>query len=404
MSMDFGQALRDITAGAADATRPVDVDRARSKVRRRRTQAVVFRSAGGLAALGAVVTAVALVGGHAPADVSPVAPVVTATPAPTGSSTSDGTLCGTVYALDETDAPDIEVQGAVVVGTLDPETAGFEWGNNVGSTLLVNVVTTSDVPGGEFDGGDRSGVTTMLVGPDGTVAFWTDPANQLQVEATDGSGGISPDGLFDAVDCRTGRPLTGTYRAYATTTTDGTDGGETLELAPVSFEPGSGQMAGQWPDLVPACGRPAPADLLAGDVDADFDVTLDPGIDLDDVERGLHVDVTVTATGPGRLTGLVPQTLHAMLVDRDGMVVSRLYDPTREEFDSGATFDVGQGESFSAEVYQWFASCPDADRYGNVRGGTYDLYVYAVILASAGPDLSPAPRVAIGGPFPITLP
>ena len=394
MSMDLGRALRDITAGAAVATRPVDVDRARSRVRRRRTQGVALRSVGGLAVVGAVVTAVALVGGRIPADVSPVAPVV--------SSTSDGTLCGTAFAMDETDAPDIEVVGAVVAGTLDPESGAFEWGTP-GPTLYVDVAVTTDVPRGEFDGGDRSEVRVVLVGPDGTVAFWNDPARQLRGEATDGSGGTWLDGLYDAVDCRTGRPLTGTYRAFATTATDGTDVGETLELAPVSFELGAGQLAGQWPDLVPACGRPAPADLLSGVVDADFDVTLDPDVDLEDVQRGLHVDVTVTATGPDRLTGRVPQTLRAMLVDRDGMVVSRLYDPTRTEYDSGATFDVGPGESFSAEVYQWFASCPDADRYGNVRGGTYDLYVYTVILASAGPDLSPAPRVAVGGPFPITL-
>jgi hypothetical protein len=306
------------------------------------------------------------------------------------------------------DSPDIEIMGGVFVGTLDPdpETGGFEFGGGTapGSTLYVDVGTTSDVPEGPWDDLHRSSVTTMLVAPDGTVAFWTDPEKQLQGEATDGSWATWQDGLYDAVDCRTGRSLTGTYRAYATTTTDGTDGGETLELAPVSFELGSGQAwAGQWPDRVPACGRPAPADLLAGEVDADFDVTLGPGVDLNEVRRGIHVDATVTATGTDQLTGRVPQALHALLVDRDGMVVSRLYDPSRFEFDSGATFDVGQGESFPAEVYQWFSSCLGPDRYESIRAGTYDLYVYTVILAATCPDCGPGPKVAVGGPFPITL-
>lgn len=394
---DFAEQLRARVDAAAPHI-PVDTSVVIPGARRRRTFTRAAVVAGSLAVV---------FGGWAGVSALPtlsegVAPASEQTPTPTTSSRSGGTPCGTAFALEETDSPDIEVQGAVVAGTLDPETAAFEWGTP-GPTLYVNVGTTSEVPEGPSDGLDRSGVTTMLVGPDGTVAFWTDPERQLQVEATDGSEAMAVDGLYDAVDCRTGRPLTGTYRAYATTTTDGTGGGETLELAPVSFELGSGQMAGQWPDRVPACGRPAPADLLAGEVDADFDVTLDPGVDLEDVRRGLHVDVTVTATGTDRLTGRVPQALHALLVDRDGMVVSRLYDPTREEFDSGATFDVSQGESFSAEVYQWFSSCPDPDRYENVRAGTYDLYVYTVILASTGPDRSPGPRVAVGGPFPITL-
>lgn len=152
---------------------------------------------------------------------------------------------------------------------------------------------------------------------------------------------------------------------------------------------------------MPECGRPAPADLLAGDLNSDFDVTLDPNADFDNVHRGIHLDATVTATHPGQLTGRVPQAIHALLVDRDGEVVSRLYDPTRAEFDSADTFNVSQGESFPAEVYQWFATCPD--RFENVGAGSYDLYVYTVILASAGPDQSPAPRIAVGGPFPIRL-
>ncbi|GEP68935.1 hypothetical protein CSO01_16500 [Cellulomonas soli] len=398
--MDLGKELRDLAADAAAAARPVDVDRTRSRMHRRRTQVVVARSVGSLVAVGALVTGVVLMDRRAPAEVPPVAPV--ASPTPTTSFTSGGELCGTPYALHETDARGVEVRGAVVVGTLQRETAAFETGTGSRDTLSVDVGTTADVPTGPSDGLDPSGVTTVLVDPDGTVAFWNDPARLLQVTATDGSGGIAPDGLYDAVDCRTGSPLTGTYRTYATTTTDGTDG-ETVELAPVSFELGGGTLAGQWPDRVPACGRPAPADLLAGRSDADLDVTLDPSVDLDELQGGVHADATLTATGTGRLMGRVPQTLHALLVDADGTVVSQLYDPTREEFDSGATFDVGPGESFPGEVYQWFASCTAAAGYGDVRPGTYDLYVYAVMLASAGPDLSPAPTLAVGGPFAVTI-
>ncbi|MGN8244518.1 hypothetical protein ACTHAM_001422 [Cellulomonas soli] len=400
MSRDFGQELRDLAAQAATAAHPVDVDRTRARLHRRRTQTLVTRSVGGLAAVGALVTGAVLLGARTTTDQLPVAPVTT--PAPTSTSTPGATLCGTTFALPERDALDTEIQGAVVVGTLHADTASFETGTGVRDTLLVDVGTTADVPTGPSDGLDPSGVTTMLVAPDGTVAFWTDPARQLQVTATDGSGGLAPDGLYAAVDCRTGSPLTGTYRAYATTATDGTDG-ETVELAPVSLEPGSGTLAGQWPDRVPACGKPAPADLLTGRTDADLDVTLDPSVDLGEVPGGLHVGATLTATGTGRLIGRVPQALHALLVDSDGIVVSQLYDPTRQEYDSGTTFDVGPGESFRGEIYQWFASCTTASGGGEVPAGTYDLYVYTVMLASAGPDLSPGPALAVGGPFTVTL-
>ncbi|MDC7120860.1 hypothetical protein OMK64_04870 [Cellulomonas fimi] len=397
MSTDFGRVLREIEADARGAARGVDVDLTRSRVRRRRTQAVASRAVGGAAAVGAVVVAIALAGGRAPTPHGPVHPAGT----PSTTATVTASPCGADVALDEVDDPDVEIRGQVVVGTLQPDLS-FE-DDSAGSALHVDVSVTPDVPAGPFDGGDRSDVTTMLVAPDGRVAFWSDPARQISRTATDGSGAVSPDGVYDAVDCGTGQPLTGTYRAYATTATNGSSGGETTELAPVVLGPGDQRWAGQWPDLVPTCGRPAPADLLDGTVDADLTVALDPGADLDDVRRGLHTGVTVTAAGPGRLTGRVPQALHAVLVDRDGTVVSRVYDPTRQEYDSGATFDVEPGESFRAEVSQWFATCPDADRYQDVAPGSYDLYVYSVLLAAGAPDRSPSPRIAVGGPFPVTL-
>lgn len=397
---EFAEQLR---ARAHAAAPPIEVDTSAviPGARRRRTSARAAVVAGSLAvAIGAWSGASAL-----PSFSGAVAPASEQRPMP--SPNAGGNPCGTAFALDETNSSDVELRGAVRVGRFDPN-IGFEEGQPgiTGDTLYVDVTAGPEVPDGPSGDVDLSGVMTMLVGPDGTVAFWTDTEKMLRDQATDGSGAMAPDGLYDAVDCRTGRPLAGTFRAYATTTTDDADGGEMLQLAPVSFEPGSGQMAGQWPDRVPLCGRPAPADLLAGHVGADFDVTLDPGVDLDNVRGGLHVDVTVTATGPGLLTGRVPQAVHALLVDRDGMVASQLYDPTRGEYDSGATFEVSQGESFPAEVYQWFASCPDPSINANppsVRAGTYDLYIYDVILASTGPDRSPAPRVAMGGPYPITL-
>ncbi len=400
MTEDLGKALRDLTAQAAVAARPVDVDRTRSRLRRRRARGVVVRSTGALVAVGAVVAAVVLVGGRWVHDGS-VTPVQPATP--TSDSARLGTdPCGVAFAPAGTDDPDVEVQGAVLVGVLAPD-GGFET-SGAGDTLLVEVGAGPDVPTGPLDTVDRSGVTTVLVGPDGTVAFWTDPDRQEPMGWVDGVSAV-PDGVYPAVDCRTGDPLTGTYRAYATTTASGHD--ETVELAPVALELGGGQLAGYWPSLVPVCGRPAPAELLAGEVDADLDVALDPGADLTDVPGGIHLDVTLTATGTNasRLVGRLPQGLHAVLVDSDGTVVSQVYDPTRQDYDSGTSFDVGAGGSFSGEVYQWFASCPDAgtSTYGDVAGGEYDLYVYSVVLASTDPSTSPAPRIVVGGPYPVTL-
>jgi hypothetical protein len=300
------------------------------------------------------------------------------------------------------DEPGVAIRGAVVVGAVDPESGGFT-GTGLGDTLWVDVAAAAEVPAGPSDGGDRAAVTTTLVDAAGTVAFWTDPGRELRGEATDGSGATLPDGLWAGTDCRTGEPLAGTYRAFATTGDPVAGGGETVELAPVTFGAGSGDLAGAWPDLVPTCGEPVPAGLVTGDADAELGLALDPGADLGGLRGGLRAGVTVTNTGDGRLTGRVPQAVHALLVDADGTVVSRVYDPTRGEYASGATFDVAPGGSFPAEVDQWFASCPDADRYGDVVAGEYDLYLYAVLLGAEDPADSPAPRIAVGGPYRVTL-
>ena len=66
MSMDFRHALDEIAAQAQGAVGAVDVDGLRARVRRRRTQGVVVRSVGGLAAVGVLAASVALLGGGEP--------------------------------------------------------------------------------------------------------------------------------------------------------------------------------------------------------------------------------------------------------------------------------------------------------------------------------------------------
>lgn len=393
MNMDFGKALRDLTTEAERVTHPVDVKRTQTRVHRRRVRSVALRCVGGVAVVGAVGAGVGLLGGGPSEDHRPAAP---STPSPVVPT------CGAEFSFRETDDVDVAVHGTVMVGTIDEHNGAFQ-GSSTGDALYVDVFLEPDGPAGPLDSPDRSSATTVLVDPGGTVAFRTDPSRQLQFEATDGSGAVAADGLYDAADCRTGEPLEGTYRAFAVVTDPTTGSAEVVQLAPVSFELGASQQAGQWPDLVPTCGRPAPVDLTDGRFAADFDVTLQPDTSLDDVRGGLRARATVTAAREGRLVGIVPQTLHAVLVDQEGTVVSQVYDPTRQEYDSGATFDVGEGDSFSAEVYQWFASCPDSGTYEDVASGSYDMYVYSIILASNGPGTSPSPKIAVGGPYAVTL-
>jgi hypothetical protein len=296
------------------------------------------------------------------------------------------------------DDPVLEVQGGVTIGTVDLVTAGFI-PDPAGATLLIGVMTTTDVPG--FAAGDGiSELTTVLVGADGTVAFWDDPLRvRPQVEATDGSNFSTSSWLYDAVDCRTGRPLTGTYRVFATDA----GGPELVELAPLTFGPDGTRPPTVIDDPLMTCGEPAPDELTAGPDAADFSVTLDPGVDLEDVnDAGLHAPVTVTATGTSRLTGRVPQSLRAVLVDDQGIVVTMGEVGGFGRFDSGATFDTGVSESFSAEVFQWFSTCLFSGNSGYVAPGTYDLYVDDRVMADDGSG-TPTPRTIVGGPFRITL-
>lgn len=407
MSMDFGRALDEITVAAQGAVRPVQVDGIRARVRRRRTQGVALRSVGGVAVVGAVVASLSLLGGGpgqdaiAPVGIATVTTVPSPTPTPTPTAepatplpgwVAGGAPCSAPFELEPVDAPTLEVQGAVVIGQLDRTTAMFA-PDPAGTTLFLDVLTTTDVPGlAAGDGLAR--LTTVLVDEHGTVAFWSDPAREIpQFDAADDSHISSMSGMYDAVDCRTGRPLTGTYRVFA----HDEGGPETVELAPVTFGPDGTHLPQDFGDSLPVCGQPPP------DVPADLTVSIDPGVELDDVNPGgLHAPVTVTATGPGRLAGRVPQSLHAVLVDEQGRVATRPHDPMSRRYDSGATFDVGAGESFPAEVFQWFAGCGPADGTRGALEGSYDLYVYDVVLAGDGSG-DPSPRVLLGGPFPVTL-
>jgi hypothetical protein len=304
-----------------------------------------------------------------------------------------GTPCGAAYRLEPVDDPEIEVQGGVVIGTLDRATAGFAPDPD-GTTLFVDVSTTSEVPGLPAGGDGLAHLTTMLLDDNGDVAFWSDPARQIpQFQATEDAHSSSMYGLYDAVDCRTGRPLTGTYRAVAVD-----EGGpETVELAPVTFGAVGTRLPASFADSLPVCGQPVP------DVTADLTVALDPRVSLDGVDAaGLHAPVTVTAAGPGRLEGRVPQALRAVLVDDQGLVLTQAFDVVVGRHDSGATFDVAAGESFPAEVFQWFTPCTPTTTTGSIARGSYELYVYDTVLADDGSG-APAPRTLVGGPFPITL-
>lgn len=401
MSTDVRNALDEIAAQAQGAVRAVDLDRLRSRVRRRRTQGAVVRSVGGLAVVGVVAASLTLLGDGpvpAPAEV----PVATATPTPSttpsaGPTTAlpgwvpGGAPCGSVFALEPVDHPELEVQGSVMIGTLDRQTAMFG-PDPAGSGVYLNVFTTSEVPGQPAGGDGTSDLTTVLVDDEGTVAFWSDPARLTpRVESADGQGS-SVSNLYDAVDCRTGRPLVGTYRVFA----HEANGPETVELAPVTFGPNGTRPPNPFLDVLPVCGQPVP------DVVRDFTVALDPAVVLDDVDdAGLHLPVTVTSADPGRLRGRVPQSLHAVLVDADGIVVTEAFDRLVGRHDSGAAFDVRTGGSFPAEVFTWFRPCGPTPT-GTVGSGAYDLYVYDVFLADDGSGV-PTPRTAAGGPFPLTV-
>lgn len=161
---------------------------------------------------------------------TPVVPVgspsLTASPTPTVTGWVPGAApCGEVPTVTVTGDPDVPIDGAVTLGRVDPASAGWI-GDPRGSVLLVDATVTGVVPGA-VDGS----VVVRLVDESGTVAFWNDPARRRpQVQATENSHFSSLYSLWDAVDCRTGLPLEGSYRVLATA------GDLTVELAPMVDE------------------------------------------------------------------------------------------------------------------------------------------------------------------------
>ena len=415
MSAELHDALTQIAAAAGRGVPTVDLARVRLRLRRRRVGRAAAGSSAALAAVAAVVVAATTLGGaRVPAPVAPVGtpstsatPTASATPTPAPQPTTalpgwvpGAAPCGQTPAFVEADDAGLEIQGGLVPGTLDPVTAGFR-ADPTGTVLLDEVEVTSQVPGRGATGSGSSLV--QLVDASGAVAFWNDPDRVLpQIEATDGSGMTSLSWLYDAVDCRTGRALSGTYRAFAI------DGGETVELAPVTFGDGplpAGGVVFNAPGSLedPTCGQPL-SDAVRGVIaSADLVVTTDglpfetPGV------AGLHAAVTVAPRDPGGgggLVGRLPQGLATVLVDQDGLVVTTRLDPMEHGADSARTVDLTDPASTDAEIFDWFIPC--ASDHAALTPGTYGLYVYDTVDATDGQG-GKATWVVAGGPFPITL-
>lgn len=413
MTDDLRASLEQIATGAARALPPVEVHTVRRRVRRLRA---ARRSAGAAAVL-VVVTAVAagavtLGGTPGPAEIAPADPTVTTEPSaspaavPSPQPTTSvagwqpwGEPCGAIPSVELRESATLEVQGAIVPGFLDRSTASFDPAAD-GDVLFVDVETTSETPGLAAVGG--TGTQVLLLDGSGAVVLWNDGPQAIpQIDATDGSGRSSLSWLFESRDCRTGRPLDGTYRVIAT------DGDETVELAPLHLGSAAGpadEIVGVGWNLQPTCGAVLADEALVQEALADPDLraTFGPEVALDDVRvAGLHAPVTLTA-GTGPLHGRVPQGLRAFLVDAAGTVVSETQLP---EAAGGATlatpFDVVTGGSFGSEVYQWFQQCATPGT-APLLAGTYDLYVLDGVLATDATGTL-AERTIAGGPFPITL-
>ena len=251
-------------------------------------------------------------------------PTPSATPTPTPEATTplpgwvaSGAPCGAAYALERGGRPSDRGAGRRHHRHPRPPDGGASHPtprgppcSSTSSGRRASRVTAVDLSG-------PSQLTTMLVDDSGTVAFWSEESRMLpQFQAADGLG-ASMYSMWDAVDCRTGRPLVGTYRVFAHQAA----GPETVELAPVTFGPDGTRPPDPFLDRLPVCGQPLP------DVAPDFTVALDPGVVAGPRQPGgLHAPVTVTRTGAGRLQGRVPQSMHAVLV-HDGVVVSQADDP-----------------------------------------------------------------------------
>jgi hypothetical protein len=417
MSEDLRASLAEIAVGAARELRPVPLAGLRRRVRRRRA---VRRTAGVAAALVAATSvgaaAVALGAVPGPGPVAPAQPTATASPTPSASAAPteapDGPVagwvpgtepCGTTPVVELHDSDVVEIQGSLIPGTFDVPSALFRGGEG-DSTLFRAVQTTSEHPG-EPAGDGTSDLRVVLLDDAGTVVFWDDPARQLpQIESSTHPGSFSTYGLYPAQDCRTGQPLSGTFRVIAS------DADETVELAPVAlgadFDADAAALATEQATQryrgLPVCGEPLPEEWRRAAADPDLTVSFGPaGPPAAVGGAGLHLPVTLTASGEA-LSGLAPQGLAAVLVDDAGTVVT---GPDPIGFAGGALtgspFDVGPGGSFTSEVFQWWTGCPEPP-YPQPASGEYDLYVLDQVPATAA-DGSVALRTVAGGPFRVSF-
>jgi hypothetical protein len=415
MSEDLRASLAEIAVGAARDLRPVPLEGLRRRVRRRRA---VRRTAGVTAALLAATSvgaaAVALGAVPSPAPVLPAQPTASASASPSPSAAPTTTTapttpvagwvpgaepCGTTPTITPHDSDTVEIQGTVVPGTFDVPTALFRAGEG-DSTLYRDVQVTTEHPG--LPAGDGApDLRVMLVDDAGTVVFWDDPARQLpQIESSTHPGSFSTYGLYPAQDCRTGQPLSGTFRVIAS------DADETVELAPVALGAdfdaeaaarATDQATRRYQDL-PVCGAPLPEAWRRAAADPDLVVSFGTaGPPAQVGGAGLHAAVTVTASDEA-LSGLVPQALAAVLVDDAGTVVTGPFPASSGGGAlTGTPYDVGPGASFASEVFQWWTGCPEPP-YAQPGAGEYDLYVLDTVPAT-GADGSVALRTVAGGPF-----
>lgn len=415
MSEQFERALEDIAGAAQRAAGQVPVETARSRVRRRRAWRAAATSTAAVAGVGAVaVAATAVVGGVGGAPQQGIAadpaPQESVSPTAAPGWVPGAAPCGEPLPVTPVESDRADVMGAIEVGIADGTAFTAD---PAGTWLRDDVFVMTQRPG---EAGHQGVLTTTLylVDETGAVAFTHartphqagDPGPRQEQTPEQVQADLAVARLHEALDCRTGQPLTGTYRVVVSARSVDTQGYEEVaedlevqELAPVTFGPGGTAARPAYDDLVPSCGEQVPAELLAGTTDPAFTVD----VDLSGVAvrgAGVHVPATVTRAddGAGPLRGTVPQVLRAVLVDADGVVVS---DTGMVPYDSATTFQVDAGDSFASEIYTWFGCATTDDGPAatfEAPPGTYDLYVYDQ-LPAAGPDGTVGPRLAVGGPF-----
>lgn len=425
MRIDLERALADIAHAAGREAGAVPVDRVLTRLRRRRAARTTVASAVGVAAAGsmAVGANALLVGPPAPEAPAPQAPAPTGTPAPSTAApptpepapvagwVAGGAPCGSAFTLEPVDGPRVELLGQVLHGGPD-DNGAFTPG--LGETwALLDVSTYPEVPGEALDveGAPVTNQHTFLVDESGTVALWDEPSDAPPIPLKDGTG-TNLAGVRDAVDCRTGRPLAGEYRAIAVhgpgelPWVDGDPGAdaEVTELAPVVFGTGAPQHE-PWvvPAGAPSCGEQV-ADVLARIGEPALRADLDPATVARTSEAGVAAPVTLTAPR-GDVVADAPLRVRAFLVDDEGTVVTSV---PRESYASAGTVDTARGP-FATELWQWWEGC---DRFtGDSRtvvgdpltvGTTYDLYVWEVLDVRT-PDGGTRPGTVLGGPYPTTL-